>query len=313
MSKKKTDLNAAKEKMIAAKNKIVEEAVKLVDENGNAKIDLEDFVVKALRIPGVHVDRSEYFESAFKKYCSPETIKKAIETTPAKAGISREIADKAANESISLQKTLATATSAGLGAVPGGVSVQTATTIADLGQFYGHLLVVMQKLMYLYGYPELDLEKGDNGIDDGTMNLIIIGIGTMAGVEIAGKYMKKMAELLAYRVPKKLLKGVLKEKVAYQVAGKVLDWFGIRLTRDLAQRGLGNSISFLGGAIVGGITLVSFSNSCSNFQKEISNTPLSDPHYIDPSNIIDAQFTTIEDVAEEFEKDLPIEDEEDTE
>lgn len=323
MSDKRNIINEAKEKVVhaaqavgekavVAKDKIAEGTIKLVDENGNGQIDLEDFIIKALRTPGVHVDRSEYLTSAFKKYCDEDTIASAIASTPAKARISREIADKAATESISLQKTLATATSVGLGAAPGGLAVDIATTVADLGQFYGHLLVIMQKLMYLYGYPELDLTKDENGIDDGTMNLIIIGIGTMAGVEAAGKFMNKMAVMLANNVPKILLKGVLAEKAAFQVAKQVLKYFGIRLTRDLATKGLGNSIKFLGGAIVGGITLVTFSTSCNNFQKQISNTPLSDPNYIDEAKVIEAQFATLEEVEKEFEADIDVQsDEED--
>lgn len=320
MSEKNNIINDAKEKVSisvkaigdklnSTKNKISEQSIKLVDENGNGKIDLEDFVVKALRMPGVHVDRTEYLESAFKKYCSEETIRKAIATTPAKAGISREIADKAANDSIALQKTLATATSVGLGVTPGEFAVDMVTTVADLGQFYGHLLVVMQKLMYLYGYPELDLKRSENGIDDGTMNLIIICIGTMAGVEVAGKFMNKMAEMLANNVPKILLKGVLAEKAAFQVAKKVLKYFGIRLTRDLATKGLGNSIKLFGGVIVGGITLISFGTSCVNFQKQISDTPLSDPNYVDQSNVVDVKFTTVEEVEKEFENEINILDE----
>ena len=302
MSEKKNIIKNAKEK-------ISKETIKLVDENGNGKIDLEDFVVKALRIPGVHVNRSEYLSNAFKKYCDAQTIEKAIATTPVKAGISRSIADKAANDSISLQKTLATATSIGLGATPGGVTVDLTTTVADLGQFYGHLLVIMQKLMYIYGYPELDLTKDEGGIDDGTMNLIIISIGTMAGVEVAGKFLNKMAEMLAMSVPKKLLKGVLAEKVAFQVSKEVLNYFGIRLTRDLATKGLGNGIKFFGGVIVGGITLITFNTSCSNFQKEISDTPLSNPNYVDKSNVFEAKYTTVEEVENEFENSIQITDE----
>lgn len=88
----------------------------------------------------------------------------------------------------------------------------------------------------------------------------------------------------------------------------MLKYFDIRLTRSLAERGLGNSIKFFGGAIVGGITLVSFSTSCTNFQKQISNTPLSDPHYIDQSNVIDVQFNTLDEVEKEFETEIDIQD-----
>ena len=288
-----------------------DKTVKFIDENGNGEIDLEDIIVKALRTPGIRVNRADYIKSAFKKYCEEDTIKKAIEERPAKAGISRKIVDRAANESISKETTLATASSVGLASIPGGVAVDVATTVTDIGQFYGHLLIVMQKLMYLYGYPELDLSKDDSGIDDGTMNLIIIGIGTMAGVEAAGKFMNKMAVMLANNVPKILLKGVLAEKAAYQVAKQVLKYFGIRLTRDLATKGLGNGIKFIGGAIVGGITLATFSSSCKNFKKKISDSPLSDPHYIDQSNIIEAQFSTVEEVEKEFEKDIVIDEEDD--
>lgn len=319
MSEKKNIFDDAKEKITqtaqfvgdkagVAKEMISEGTIRLVDENGNGQIDLEDFVVKALRTPGIHVNRTEYLSNAFRKYCNEETINNAIATTPAKAGISRTIADKAANESINLQKTLAAATSLGLGAAPGGLAVDLATTVTDLGQFYGHLLVIMQKLMYLYGYPELDLTKNQAGIDDGTMNLIIIGIGTMAGVEAACKFMNKLSVMLANNVPKILLRGVLAEKVAFQVTKDVCAYFGVRLTRELAKKGIGNSIKVFGGIIVGSITFVSFSSSCKNFQKIISNSPLSDPNYICSSAIIDAEFTTVEDVEKEFEKDIRIQD-----
>ena len=41
---------------------------------------------------------------------------------------------------------------------------------------------------------------------------------------------------------------------------------------------------------------------------EISNTPLSDPNYVDSSNVYDAQFRTVEDVEKEFESDIKIDD-----
>lgn len=126
------------EKAGQVKDEALLKIVKLVDENGNDKIDLEDFIVKSLRIPGIKIDRAEYLRKALNKYCTQETIEEAIKTNPARAGIQRETVDRAAREAIKLQKTLATSTSIGMCYVPGGIAVDIATTVADLAQYYGH-------------------------------------------------------------------------------------------------------------------------------------------------------------------------------
>lgn len=298
------------EKAAKAKENIAQGTVKIVDENGNGKIDLEDFIIKALRVPGVRVNRKEYLEKALKKYCTEELICKAIVDTPAKAGIQKTTVDKAAGESIALQKTLATSTSVGLGYVPGGVAVDISTTVADLAQYYGHQLVIMQKLMYLYGYPEIQLNRGVEGIDDGAMNMLIIGVGVMAGVQEASKYILKMSEMLAKGVAKQMLAQALTKKTAFQVAKKVLKYFGITLTKSLAAKGVANSIKFLGGVLVGGITFVTFNTSCDNLFKTLRQSPLADPNYVPEGSVVDAEFTTVDAVEEEFKRDIPIQDEE---
>ena len=53
---------------------------------------------------------------------------------------------------------------------PGGVAM-VATLPADIAQYYGYMLRAIQKLLYLYGFPEINVENGVN-IDDETMNLI---------------------------------------------------------------------------------------------------------------------------------------------
>lgn len=284
--------------------------VKLIDENGNGKIDLIDFVIKALRLPGINVNREEYLNNAFKKYCDEATIDKAVASTPMKAGIRTDIIEQVAKESISLQKKIATASSVGLGTVPGELAVDAATTVADLAQYYGQLLSIMQKIMYLYGYPELNLQKENGSIDDGTMNLIVIGLGAMAGVKEATAFIGKMTSMLAENAPKQILKTGFSTKLAYQISKKVLKFFGIKLTKDVATKGISNAIKFVGGLLMGGITFVTFGSACKNFLNAIKESLIDIPASIGQANVIDVEISS-EELDEEFRKDISIEDEED--
>ena len=301
------------EKARDAAKLVADKTLEIADENKDGKINLIDFLIKALKTKPIKVERAEYLRKSFKKYYDESTIEKAIETTPAKANISKEIVERIAQNAIALEKTVVTVSSIGLGYTPGGLGIDAATTVADLAQYYGHILVVMQKLMYLYGYPELELESENGNIDDETMNLIIMGVGTMAGVKEAAKFINIIAEKLAINVPKQILKKGFSTKVAFKVVKKVLNYVGIKLTKDVATKGIANAIKFVGGVAMGGMTFAAFSSSCDNFHKAIKDTPLSDSNYIANANAIDVDFKIIEDELEKEFADLKDEDIEENE
>lgn len=302
MSRKKT----IKEKVVELKNDIQEQAVKLIDENGDGAIGLDDFVIKALKMPGVKINREEFLYNALKKYCDEETIKNAVETTPAKAGVSKEIIRKASKETIALQKTIASTTSLGLGYAPGGLAVEVASTVADISQYYFHLLVITQKLLYLYSYPNLNMEEQNGQIDDGTMNLIVICLAVMAGVGEAGKALLKIIDMLAAGVAKQLINKALTKTIVFQLTKKLLKWFGIKLTKEVFTKGISNFIKFLGGALIGGITFFSFTKCCDNFIAVLEEGNLWDPDYVRKANSIEAEFTE-KDVEEALEKEIDLE------
>lgn len=56
------------------------------------------------------------------------------------------------------------------------------TVPADLTQQMAHILRIMQKLAYLYGWPSL-MDEENSTIDDGMVNDLIIFAGIMFGVE----------------------------------------------------------------------------------------------------------------------------------
>ena len=79
-----------------------------------------------------------------------------------------------------------------------------ATIPADIAQYYGYLLRATQKLLYLYGFPEIDTEEEGSKFDDATMNTLIICFGVMYGAVGANNALKAMAKALGVGVEKEL-------------------------------------------------------------------------------------------------------------
>ena len=113
-----------------------------------------------------------------------------------------DVIDNIANEVIQYERLCVSGISTALSA-PGGFAM-VATIPTDIAQFYGYLLRAMQKLLYLYGFPEIDI-KENQLLDSGTMNTLIICMGVMYGVAGANQALKSMARALGSGVEKKLI------------------------------------------------------------------------------------------------------------
>ena len=141
-----------KAKEIAINSK--EAVVKLLDQDGNGQIDSVDIILLALKVPGVKIDRAKFLQKEFFKNHPQEVIDVALASTPAQAGISLEEINKIADEVIKFERNAVSGISLALG-IPGGVAM-AATIPADIAQYYGYMLRAAQKMLYLYGFPELD-------------------------------------------------------------------------------------------------------------------------------------------------------------
>lgn len=67
------------------------------------------------------------------------------------------------------------------------------TIPADLTQYFGHVLRILQKLIYLYGWEELS--SMDGNIDDETTNILTLFVGVMFGVNGAATTITKFLRL----------------------------------------------------------------------------------------------------------------------
>ena len=255
-------------------------AINAIDENGNGKIDLEDVIIKGLKTPGIKINRAEFLAKTLKKRFPQETIDAAIAESPMRANIAQAEINKMANEAINFERTCVSGISAALSA-PGGVAM-VATVPADLMQYYAYLLRMAQKLLYLYGFPQIDTEETGEKFNDGTMNTLILCFGVMYGVAGANKALLTVAKALGAGLSKKFMQTAVTKGTIYPVLKAILKCFNVKLTKQLASKAINHSLPVIGGVIGGGITFFSFKSCGEKLKKTLCDTYLSNPDYQPP-------------------------------
>ena len=257
-AKKMINNASGKTKEMVSKSK--DKMVEVMDANGDGNIDIEDVIILGLRTPGIKIKRDDFLQKELMKNYSPEVISKVIETTPAKAGITVKEIDLIADNVIKFERNCVSGISAALGAP--GAAAMVATIPADIIQYYGYMLRATQKLMYLYGFPEIDVEENEHGFDSETLNILIVCLGVMYGVAGANTAIKAMANGLAKGVSKKLMGMALTKGTVYPIVKSVAKWFGVKMTKEVFAGFFKKAIPVVGGVVGGGLTFVSFKPCC---------------------------------------------------
>lgn len=272
-----------KEKSVAAVNKTM-------DVNGDGQVDIEDVIIMSLKIPGICIDRDQFLRSEFMKDFSKETIDDALEFNPAHAGITTDQIEKYANEVIKFERNCVTGISAAL-STPGGVAM-AATIPADIAQYYGYMLRVTQKLLYLYGFPQIDVKEKGRKFDTETLNILTLCLGVMYGVAGANNALKAVAKALGAGVQKQLMKKALTKGTVYPVVKSVAKWFGVKMTKEVFTGFFKHAIPVVGGVIGGGLTYMSFKPCCDKLKQSLQDTVLSNPDKQELDSVIDVTEET---------------------
>ena len=241
----------------------------------------------ALSMPMVKVDRTAFLVKEFSMYDNADQLrdKRPIDLFDAEA------IERAARGVINSHLTTATVTSTAAG-IPGGLAM-AATMPADIAQYYWHVLVVAQKLGYLYGWPDLLDDKGQ--ITEGTRNVLTLFVGVMFGAQAANKLVGEIAKRVSLQAAKRLPQQALTKTVYYPVVKQVAKWIGVKMTKDTFGRGVGKAIPILGGVLSGAITAFSFKPMAEKLQKHLREEmpmmrSLNENVFFDESNIEDATF-----------------------
>lgn len=276
--RKNSFFGAVKDALAKTKDAAVTKATAALDANSDGTIDIQDMIILAIRTPGVHVTRSSFLRKELFKNHPEDVIEDAIARTPALAGIPSEEIDRIADEVIRFERNCVSGISAALG-MPGGAAM-AATIPADIIQYYGYTLRAIQKLLYLYGFPEIDSDEEGICLDSETVNRMIICLGAMNGIAGANNAIKGIAKALAKGVEKKLLNAALTKGAFYPFLKSTLKWFGVRLTKEIFAKSVKNAIPVVGGVVGGGITFFSFKPCCMRLKDALADTMLSNPKHI---------------------------------
>lgn len=258
--------------------------IKEIDLN-KYKFDVEDVVKQVMKIPAIRVGRESFLKRELGTMYPESTINKAIENNPAYAGIEREKINKIANEIINFETNKVSLVSFMAG-LPGGLAM-AATIPTDVLQYFGKVMIVLQKLAYLYGFKDFNLS--DSEVNDNTYNELMIFLGTMFGVQGANAGIKIIAESASLKVVKTLANKALTKTAVYPVVAKVVRTVGLRMTKEIFAKSVSKVVPVVGGVLSGGITYATFKPGCLRLQKNLSTLNLSDPNFYKEVLNIDVQ------------------------
>ena len=213
----------------------------------------------SLRLPFVKVNREEFLSKELSKFCTPMEVMTALEEGPLQVLTKNEI-DKLANQCIRYHLTMVSGTSALMG-LPGGWWM-AGTIPTDITQFYGHILALMQKLIYLYGWPALT--DVHNQLDDESLNIMTLFVGVMMGNKMAIEALAKLATQMSKNAGVKLSETV----VAHYVV-KIAQWIGINMTKESFAKGVGKILPLVGAPISASITYYTFRPMARRLKKHL--------------------------------------------
>ena len=215
----------------------------------------------ALSMPMVKVDRNAFLMKEFSMYDNANQLrdKRPIDLFDDAA------LERAARGVINSHMTKATVASTAAG-IPGGFTI-AATMPADIAQYYWHVLVVAQKLGYIYGWPDLLDEEGQ--ITEGTRNVLTLFVGIMFGAQAATKLVTEVAKRVSMQAAKRLPQQALTKTMYYPVIKQVAKWIGFKMTKDTFGKGVGKAIPILGGVLSGAITAFSFKPMAEKLHKHL--------------------------------------------
>lgn len=262
-------------KSVEVIDKSKETVFQAIDTNGDGQIDIEDIILLAFRIPGVSINRENFLYKELALKYPQEIIEQAVLTTPMKANIKKDDIDKIAVAIIQNERLKVSGISAALG-TPGGVAM-AATIPTDIAQYYGCMLRVAQKLLYLYGFPQVEYKEKEQIFDTETMNQVILCMGVMFGVANAKNGLLELARALGTGVEKQLVNKALTKGTIYPIVKSVSKWFGVRMTKEIFAGFFKKAIPLVGGVIGGGITYATFKPCCMKLKTALEDTYLSNP------------------------------------
>lgn len=256
-----------------ANKKIENNIVKI--ENGKAKIDVINALQLVTKLPGAKINRERFLRKELSTNYKKNIVEDAINNNPAHAGIKTSEINKIADSVIRYERNKVSAISFASG-LPGGFAMVPALSM-DVAQYFYHIIIIVQKLAYLYGFDEFEFDE--NEINAEAMNKIIIFIGVMVGVNSANQGLKVLSNIIGKNLTNKLAKTALTKGTIYPIVKKTLSIIGVKITKQIFANATGKIIPVVGAVLSGSISFVSFGKNCNTLKKYLSQNEIANPKF----------------------------------
>lgn len=231
----------------------------LIMENSAISNQNSSFILKvmdtAMSIPGVKVNREDFLRKELNRKFNPKEIEDAINLGTAIAGLPKSTLDKIAKDLIKSKCLLTTAISFGTG-LPGGALGLVGGTAADISQILANFLNLTQKLMYLYGYKDI------NELSCSQTDIMIVMLCAASGVETAEAFVAKELPVILEKLLSKNVEKEVSSNIIKRTANKVLSLLGkkaaVNAGTETTGKTIGKFIPLFGGILSGAMTYASF-------------------------------------------------------
>ena len=252
------------------------------------KIDFEAALVEVAKLPMVRIDREQFLRKELRNHYNKEVVDLAVSYNPAYAGIKNTDIDRIAKNCILAETRRVTIISAAAG-VPGGVAM-IGTVSADILQYFGHIIRILQELIYLYGWQDLNLNESE--LDEETKNMLTLFIGIMFGISEAAKTVNRIAGAAANQMAKKLPQKALTKGTIYPIVKKISQILGVRMTKEIFANGVSKAVPVVGAIVSGGLTLFSFKAMAKRLKEYLSSLEIADVDFY--KRACDEEYSDVE-------------------
>ncbi|MCL2046788.1 MAG: EcsC family protein [Oscillospiraceae bacterium] len=223
-------------------------------------INLEEIIIATCKLPYCKIDRDAFLSKQLKGKVSTSRLEAALKNGTVNADIPIQTLRKLADGAIKFERNKAAAISTVAG-IPGGLTM-IGTIPVDMAQFYAHIFRITQKLAYIYGYLEIDL-------DDATESILMIFLGVMFGVGAATAALAKLAAANAAKIGTRIASKPLSKYAIYNIAKKVLAWIGVKVTKNGVGKVVTKAVPVIGGIVSGGLTIATFTPMANKLNNEL--------------------------------------------
>ncbi|MCV3296572.1 hypothetical protein NRF22_05520 [Oenococcus kitaharae] len=243
---------------------------------------LPEIVSKAIKLPGVKVDRRAFLAKTFNHLKDTE-LAQLVDQGPQSLYKAKDLI-KAANRVVlnDTEKSTVFSFAAGLPSMP---LIMAGSATADILQYFAFAVRMAQEVAYVFGRPSIFNEDG--ALTEAGEREVMLYLGAMLGVAAANSGLMLVSRGLGATAGKKMLQAALTKTFWYPLMKKIGAAIGLQVTKKTASSLVTKTVPIIGGIASGGLTFLTFRPMGKRLIKVFSETlQADDQQIIEAQNVV---------------------------